>query len=37
MDPFEPVVPNRPDLPLTVVFLIVAVLALGLLFVWPPW
>jgi hypothetical protein len=37
MDPFEPVVPERRNIPMLVVFLMVAVIALGLIFIWPAW
>jgi hypothetical protein len=37
MDPFEPVVPARRNIPMLVVILVVAVMALGLIFIWPAW
>ena len=37
MDAHEPTVPARRNMPVIVAIVLVAVLALGLAFAWPPW
>ncbi len=37
MDSFEPIVPERRSIPMLVVALIAALIAVGLFFVWPAW